>query len=185
MQETYSQVSKDIRSLRKLRGLSLTSLAQKINRSVGWLSQIERGISRPSLDDLKAISQTLDIPVSMLFDNIPGPEIERGYIVRKKNRRTYSPFEGLVEELISPDLTDNFEVVLSIHEAGASLPETKIRQTQEVVYLISGRLDLVIAGRAFKVSAGDSFRIRGEAFTWANPYERQATALWIVSPPIY
>lgn len=178
-------VGGDIRSLRNIRRLSLAELAGRLNRSIGWLSQIERGISSPSEADLQNISRELGVPVSLLFDNAPGPENERGFVVRKENRRDASAMAGLREQLLSPDLTDDFEVLLVVHEAGASLEEAKIRDTREVVYLISGRLDLIIAGRSFKVAAGDSFRVRGEAFQWFNPYPEPATAIWVISPPIY
>ena len=185
MEKLVTTVGQDIRSIRNIRGFSLAHLASKLNRSVGWLSQIERGLSQPTDEDIRAISHELDVPVALLFNNAPGPELERGYVVRKENRREVIPFKGLSEQLLSPDLTDAFEVVRSVHEPGAKIPETAMRNTHEVVYLISGKLDLVIAGREFKVAAGDSFRIRAEAFHWSNPYSEPAVAIWIVSPPVY
>ncbi|MEL2319329.1 helix-turn-helix transcriptional regulator, partial [Klebsiella pneumoniae] len=50
------QVGEEIRRLRRSRGMAIRDLAEKIDRSVGLVSQIERGISRPSLKDLYAIS---------------------------------------------------------------------------------------------------------------------------------
>ncbi|WP_325073284.1 helix-turn-helix domain-containing protein, partial [Pseudomonas guariconensis] len=38
-----------IRDLRKFKGLTLGELAQRIGRSVGFLSQVERGVSRPTV----------------------------------------------------------------------------------------------------------------------------------------
>lgn len=163
----------------------MIELSRRIGRSVGWLSQIERGLGQPTNDDVQAIGQHLGVPVSLFFDNQPGPDIERGYIVRKENRRELSVMPGLREELLSPDLTDSFEVILATHEPGAALDTPTIRDTQEVVYLTTGRLNISIAGRPFHISAGDSFRLRGEAFVWSNPYPSVATSLWVVSPPIY
>ena len=37
----------DLRALRRARGLTLTELAGQIDRSVGWLSQVERDLSAP------------------------------------------------------------------------------------------------------------------------------------------
>ncbi len=175
----------NIRSLRKIRGMTLSDLADAVGCSIGWLSQIERGLSKPSATDVRAISNTLDCPVSLLFSSTPGPEIERGYVVRAANRRTVQARKGLGEELLSPDLTDDFEVVRSVFSPGAELGEAITRQTQEVGYVISGRLDMTIAGRAFTLAAGDSFRIRGETFTWSNPYREPAIVIWVIAPPIY
>jgi len=87
--------------------------------------------------------------------------------------------------MLSPDLTDDFEVVHSVFEPGAKLRAPNMRPTQEVGYLVSGRLDMMIGGRQFTLSAGDSFRIRGEAYQWANPYAEPAVAIWVIAPPVY
>ena len=175
----------NIRSLRKIRGLTLSDLAAAVGCSIGWLSQIERGLSHPSSTDVQAISETLDCPVSLLFSSEPGPEIERGYVVRAANRKQISARSGLLEELLSPDLTDDFEVVRSVFAPGARLAAPVTRPTQEVGYIVSGALDMTIAGRRFALTAGDSFRIRGETFRWANPHCEPAVVIWIIAPPVY
>ena len=176
----------DLRALRKTRGLTLNELADRMNRSVGWLSQVERDISVPTDEDLQAFSDALDAPLSILFSELETPGEEAGYIVRRDARREIGRrFPGLTEELLSPDLTDDFEVVHSTFAAGASRDEPVERPTQELGTILSGRLDLVIGGRDFTVGPGDSFRIRGEAFTWANPYDEPAVAIWVIAPPIY
>ena len=57
----------DLRTLRKARGMTLQALADALGRSVGWLSQVERDKSEPSVSDLRDISAALDVPISMLF----------------------------------------------------------------------------------------------------------------------
>lgn len=175
----------NIRALRKRRGVTLESLSSRLGCSVGWLSQVERGKSRPGDGDLKEISAALDCPVSLLFDAEPGPEFERGYVVRATDRRQVTARPGLLEELLSPDLTDDFEMVRSVFEPGASLGAVVARPTQELGYLVSGRLTITIAGRRFELAAGDSFRIRGDAFEWENPHDEPAVAIWVISPPVY
>jgi transcriptional regulator with XRE-family HTH domain len=176
----------DLRTLRKARGLTLTDLAEALGRSVGWLSQVERDLSDPSVTDLRHIAAALDVPVSMLFSSHMAPAEEDGYIVRQGARRAIgSTAAGLVEELLSPDLTDVFEMVHSTFQPRSEIGETVSRPTQEVGVLISGRLDLTIGTRSFTIHPGDSFRIRGEPFRWANPYEMPAVAIWVIAPPVY
>jgi mannose-6-phosphate isomerase-like protein (cupin superfamily) len=93
--------------------------------------------------------------------------------------------EGLIEELLSPDLTDDFEMVHSTFAPRSRMQTPADRPTQEVGYIISGKLDLVIGGRAFTVGPGDSFRIRHEPYQWANPYDTPAVAVWVIAPPVY
>ena len=176
----------DLRALRKTRGLTLSELADRLGRSVGWLSQVERDLSEPSITDLRQIGEALDVPVSMLFAHAPALASEAGYVVRRDARRPLgSGKAGLLEELLSPDLTDDFEMVHSTFQPRSEIVEAVTRPTQEVGYMISGRLDLEIAGRRFTIEPGDSFRIRGEPFRWYNPYDQPAVAIWVIAPPVY
>lgn len=187
LQQNLTQtLGADLRALRKARGLTLTDLATTLGRSVGWLSQVERDKSDPSISDLRQMAAALDISVSSLFRQDATPAIEQGYIVRADARRPIGSREaGLVEELLSPDLTDDFEVVHSLFEPGAELDYPNARPTQEVGYLISGKLDIEIADRKFSLKAGDSFRIRGEAYRWSNPYPEACKVIWVIAPPVY
>ena len=175
----------DIRALRKARGLTLSELGDVLGRSVGWLSQVERDKSEPSISDLRQMAKALDVSVSSLFRSA-APEREQGVIVRGASRRPIgSRAAGLVEELLSPDLTDDFEMVHSTFEAHSEITEAVIRPTQEVGYVVSGKLDLWIAGTTYSLAAGDSFRIRGEPFRWMNPYDAPCIAIWVIAPPVY
>ena len=176
----------DLRALRKARGRTLSEMAEELGRSVGWLSQVERDLSDPSISDLRQIGDALGVPMSLLFGHANAPVVEQGYIVRASARRPMgSGEEGLIEELLSPDLTDDFEVVHSTFQAHSQMQTPAKRPTQEVGYIISGQLDLSIGGRQFTVGPGDSFRLREQQYTWANPYDEPAVAIWVIAPPVY
>lgn len=176
----------DLRALRKARGLTLVDLANALGRSVGWISQVERDLSSPSIDDLRNLARALDVSVSSLF-RAEAAVGEEGYVVRATGRRPIGSREaGLVEALLSPDLTDDFEVVHSTFEPGARLAEpVKRATTQEVGYILSGQLTLHIGSRCFDLREGDSFRVRGEAFRWHNPGTTKCEAIWVIAPPVY
>ena len=57
-------VGEQIRDLRKIRTLTLQGLADKISRSVGYVSQIERNISDVSIPVLKEIAEALDVNIN-------------------------------------------------------------------------------------------------------------------------
>lgn len=175
----------DLRALRKARGLTLAECADALGRSVGWLSQVERDLSVPTISDLRLIAALLDVSVTSLFrsDAAPG---EQGYIVRAKSRRPIgSRVDGLVEGLLSPDLTDDFEMIHSTFAPGATSCGTVQRPTQEVGYIVSGRISVWIDGNDFDLGPGDSFRVRGEPFRWNNPHSDPCVAIWVIAPPIY
>ena len=186
MPDRAQTLGADLRALRKARGLTLAALADRLGRSVGWLSQVERDLSEPSVTDLRHMAAALDVSVSMLFGQAQAPAEEAGLIVRKGARRPIgSGAAGLVEELLSPDLTDDFEMVHSTFAPHSVIGERVTRPTQEVGYLVSGKLDLEIGARRFTLNPGDSFRIRGEPFRWINPYDEPAVAIWVIAPPVY
>lgn len=176
----------DLRALRKARGLKLAELAETLERSVGWLSQVERDMSEPSITDLRHIAKALNVSVSSLFRQSASVADEQGFVVRAGSRRPIGSLEeGLTEELLSPDLTDDFEVVHSTFEPDSQIEVPVVRPTQEVGYVVSGKLDLWIDGTTFTLNAGDSFRIRGEPFRWMNPHAKTAVVIWVIAPPVY
>ena len=176
----------DIRTLRRARGLTLADLSDSLGRSVGWLSQVERDLSTPDIDDLRQLAGILGVPLSMFLGHSSAEVGEDGVIVRAGARRPIGSAEaGLVEELLSPDLTDAFEVVHSTFRPGSALKGPVARPTQEVGYIVSGKLDLTIGAQSFTVGPGDAFRVRGEPMSWANPYREDAVAVWVIAPPVY
>lgn len=179
-------LGRDLRVLRRQRGLTLAEVAARIGRSVGWLSQVERALSAPSEQELAALARTLGVTLGSFYGQAPAAPGEADRIVRKGARRRFGDrVPGLTEELLSPDLTDDFEVIHSTFAAGAARAEPVTRPTQEVGYIVSGTLDITIAGETFRLHPGDSFRIRGEPFRWANPGHEPCTAVWVIAPPVY
>lgn len=179
-------VGQDIRRLRRLKRITIKELAAATGRSVGFLSQVERGLSEISVADLQRITRVLEVPLSWFFINDPAPPEERGYVVRSNARRQVgAPEGGLVEELLSPDLGGSFEVFRSVFEPGAEMAVAERRNTEEAGYLICGRLRLFLDDRTFDLEAGDSFRFSGECYRWQNPGDETTIVIWVISPPVY
>ena len=182
---TVPTLGADVRALRKSRGLTLVEMATQLGRSVGWLSQVERDKSHPSFNDLSKMAELLDVSVSS-FMQVGGDPAEEGIVVRSRARRPIgSRTPGLIEGMLSPDLTDDFEVIHSQFLPGSEVTEPIIRKTQEVGYIVSGRFNLNVDGKSFSLAAGDSFRLRGEPFTWSNPDDVPCEIIWVISPPVY
>ncbi len=181
-----TSVGQEIRALRKSRSLTLAELALAVGRSVGWLSQVERGVTDPAIRDLRSIAGYFGLPLGFFFRNDEAPPEERGWIVRAAARRPLGGGEdGLKEELLSPDLGGSFEVVRSVFSAGAELPEPNRRQTEEAGYVVSGTLELELGGTWFSVGPGDSFRFDNEPFRWRNTGAEDAVVIWVIAPPVY
>lgn len=181
-----SSIGRDLRALRRLRRMTIADLATASGRSTGFLSQLESGLSQPSLRDLQYLSEVLDVPLSWFFINEPPPPAERGHVVRVNDRRQVGSHEGgLIEELLSPDLGGSFEVFRSVFEPGAEMPELQRRNTEEAGYVVDGELELWLDDRHFHLHVGDSFRFSGEHYRWRNPGDIQAVVIWVIAPPVY
>ena len=183
--KSTGQVGADFRALRRARGWTLSELAEHLDRSVGWLSQVERGVSEPALDDVRIVAKLFSLPVSFFFSHSPDvPESQ--YVVRAKSRRAMSDDnKGLVESLLSPDLGGAFEIVHSVFAVGAKCPQPFLRPTEEAGYVIDGSLNLIIEGQEFVLNTGDSFRFAGETVSWINQGTKPAVLIWVIAPPVY
>jgi len=176
----------DIRALRKARGITLSELALRLGRSVGWLSQVERGLSVPSITDIRAFADIFGVSISFFFAHEAASEAEQGVIVRSGRRRTLGTSEsGLVEELLSPDLGGSFEILRSVFAAGAVLEKPVLRETEEAGYLVSGLFEIEIDGIWYGLQPGDSFRFGAKPFRWKNPGAEDAVVVWVIAPPVY
>jgi transcriptional regulator with XRE-family HTH domain len=179
------QFGVDLRALRRSRNWTLSELADQLDRSVGWLSQVERNVSEPALDDVRNIAALFGLPVSFFFSQSPD-QPESNYVVRANSRRTMSDHhKGLVESLLSPDLGGAFEIVHSVFAPGARCPEPFVRETEEAGYVISGSLTLTIDGQQIILNPGDSFRFAGEKISWVNNGIVDAVLIWVIAPPVY
>ena len=51
--QSTGHIGNDIRALRRSRNWKLADLAEQLGRSVGWLSQVERDVTEPALEDIR------------------------------------------------------------------------------------------------------------------------------------
>ena len=185
--DTEAEIGGRIRELRRIRGFTLQHVAREAGISLGYLSQIERNQSKLPIGVLKAISDVLGVHMNWFFQmNASGPAEERDIIVRKRNRRrlTFTGL-GIVEELLSPNLSSPLELLISTIEPGADSGDYS-HDGVEAGLVLSGILDLWVAGRLFRLEEGDSFSFRStDTHRCANPGKRPAKIVWIITPPHY
>lgn len=180
------QIGKQIRDLRKARGLTLTDLSSTVGCSVGHLSELERGGGRIRLDVLDRISRALDVSISYFFsapDPTENPESE--IVVRKAQRREINLRQsGVHEQLLSPHLTGQLEMVLTTFSPGAGTGDGgRQRKGDEGGLVLSGTLELTVDGRdPIILEAGDSFQLTGNGRHWChNPGPDNAVIVWSFS----
>ena len=181
------RIGADIRAIRKARGITIQALCEAVGRSVGWLSQVERGIAEPSVRDLGRIADQLGVSISLFFRSASTRPEEQGLVLRNTERVPIGSREsGLIEELLSPSLSGSFEMIRSVFEPGAdSGGPRRARDRENGGFVVSGRLTLEIDGAAFDLGPGDSFQFAAADYAWRNATDERVVVIWVVSPPVY
>ncbi|MBT6094825.1 MAG: helix-turn-helix transcriptional regulator [Rhodospirillaceae bacterium] len=178
-----------IRDLRKAKRITLQSLAETIGRSVGYVSQLERGLSSVDIETLHAISDALGVGINWFFEEgEAAPSDERDIIVRRdKRRRLHFTGSGLDEELLSPNLSGPFEMIITTYPPGvASGVSAYSRPTDQAGLVLAGELILEHEQKSYELKAGDSFQFSGwDAHRSYNPGTIETKVLWVISPPTY
>jgi transcriptional regulator with XRE-family HTH domain len=185
-------VGHKLRWRRKIRGLSLQKVAERSGISIGLLSEVERGISTPSLQTLKAVCRALEMPMGWLFDAEPGGEAaedEAGAVVRKGARRHLDlGASGMAKELMTPDSVPRIQMMRIIIRPGGSSGEmnSTIREGAKCGTVVSGRLGLMIGQREYDLGPGDSFAFEAcVAHRFWCAGAEPAEIIWVVTPAVY
>jgi transcriptional regulator with XRE-family HTH domain len=177
----------EIRGLRKARGLTLTELAEASGLSIGYLSLLERDRATPSIKALHAVSRALGVTISWFFEASDTPEEERDLVVRRARRRRLDYSAGLVDELLSPNLSGALELLSCRFPPGASSgDEPYTHAGEEAGVVIRGRLELWVDGRTVTLEAGDSFGFQSTLpHRYRNPGPDETEVIWAITPPSY
>jgi transcriptional regulator with XRE-family HTH domain len=185
--ESIRWIGREVRSLRKARGLTLSDLAEASGLSIGYLSLLERDKATPSINALHAISRALGVTVSWFFEAGSVPDAERDLVVRRTRRRRLDFSAGIVDELLSPSLAGALELLASRFPPGASSgAEPYTHAGEEAGVVIRGRLELWVDGKSFLLEAGDSFGFPSSLpHRYRNSGTEEAEVIWAITPPSY
>jgi transcriptional regulator with XRE-family HTH domain len=180
-------IGRDIRGLRKARGVTLAGLAGASGLSVGYLSLLERDRATPSIKALHAVSRALGVTISWFFEANDVPEAERDLVVRRARRRRLDYSAGVVDELLSPSLTGALELLSCRFPPGASSGEEPYSHSgEEAGVVVRGRLELWVDGRTVTLEAGDSFGFKSALpHRYRNPGADETEVIWAIAPPSY
>ena len=185
------RLGQQIRDLRKSKGMTISYLAEQIGKSVGYLSQVERGVSTLPIPVLQAISDLLGVQITWFFHTEhPQKDDEIEHIVRHETRR-HLEFSGtgISEELLSPRLSGDIMMLQTTLEPGTrSDSEPRQRKGgEEAGVILSGTLELSIGEKQFTLEKGDSFSISDEQpHFYNNPSKKEKTVIiWVLTSRKY
>jgi transcriptional regulator with XRE-family HTH domain len=141
------QVGPRLKRLRSQRSLTLTALAQTTGISKSTLSRLESGQRRPSLELLLPLAQAYRVP---LDDLVGAPEVGDPRVRLKPKRvngRTVVPLTG------QPGGLQAWKIVVPARRVE---PELKSHEGYEWLYVLAGRMRLVLGDRDLVLGAGEA-----------------------------
>jgi transcriptional regulator with XRE-family HTH domain len=149
-----------VRELRHERGLTLKALGRRAGLSHPFLSQLERGLARPSVGSVERIAGALDVPVGALWST---PRSQVAQIVRSAEGTVAGHAElgapGGVRELWA---NDGIMRVREWSGGGRSWPDEAETTSGEVLlYVIRGSIEVDLDGTVHGLQAGDAMKFNG------------------------
>lgn len=168
--DTARVVGAHMRALRKVRALSLVQVAQATGLSIGYLSQIERGLSSPHLRALTALADALGVAVADLL-GAPTAARADGRAPATVIRAGEQPGRvlwraGIGKRRLAGGATGDgapFSFSLMAFEPGAGAADEPCRHQGEACGLVlQGRLELMVGAQTWVLNRGDSFQFHSD-----------------------
>ena len=142
-----------IKQLRTQKGLTLEELASRCELTKGFLSQLERNLTSPSIATLNDILEALGTTLSEFFS-----EAKDEKIVFKEDDFFVDEREGYKVNWIVPNSQKNeMEPVLIELEAGQKTFELNPNDGEEFGFVLEGRVTLVNGDKEYFVKKGETF----------------------------
>jgi transcriptional regulator with XRE-family HTH domain len=174
-----------VRHRRKAQNMSLKEVAQLANISISLLSQIERGISSPSVRVLASLANALNVGLGNLFDeSLNLISQERDKIVVRAGERKHLGFwrTGISKELLTPQTGESgLEIFMVVIEPGGNTgSQVYTHEGEEGGMVLEGAITIEVDGKVYQLSEGDSFRFgSGRPHSFSNVEKEPARVIWV------
>ena len=178
------KIGDKIKMLRIKNGLTQEELANRSELSKGFISQIERDLTSPSIATLVDILQCLGTNLEGFFSGTSSEQV-----VFKKS----DYFEKYDTELkndvkwIIPNAQKNImePILLTLDANGSTYPDNP-HEGEEFGYILNGSIILHIGNRNYKAKKGESFYFTANKQHYISASEKSgATLLWVSTPPSF
>ena len=160
-----------LKELRILKGLTQEELADRAELSKGFISQVERDLTSPSIATLMDILQCLGTTIGEFFNEAPEEQI-----VFEKNDYFIKEDPELKKNTMEP-------IRLTLGAGGSTYPDSP-HEGEEFGYVLSGSILIHLGNRTYKAKKGESFYYTSDKTHYLESHSG-ATILWVSSPPSF
>lgn len=177
-------IGNKIKELRIAAGLTQEELAERSELTKGFISQVERDLTSPSLESFGDILEALGTtPVNFFSSDREEAVVfdENDYFETNNKKLDYRL------EWIVPNAQKNLmePTIIELAPGGRSKPIAPY-EGDELGYVMEGEVELHLGNRVEAVSAGETFYFRADKLHYLrNVKENVAKVLWVSSPPSF
>ena len=177
------EIGVKIKQLRLQRGLTQEELAARTELTKGFISQLERDLTSPSIATLMDILAALGTDVAVFFRETQEEQV------------AYSADDMFVKEeadgstiqwLVTNAQKNALEPILVTLPAGLSGAEDDPHEGEEFGYVLTGSVTLVLGSKRYRVKKGGSFYFRPTQVHYLiNSGKAESRVLWVSTPPSF
>ncbi|MEV6230885.1 XRE family transcriptional regulator [Saccharopolyspora shandongensis] len=177
-------IGAQLKAIRMSRRKTLAELAERSGLTKGYLSKVERDQVNPSVASLMRLCEALEVSVSTFFAAAAGEVVRHGAYPSIRFGG-----DGMHEYLLTPEGERRVQAILSvIGPGGGSGDEPYVLPTGvEFVFVLEGRLRIVLAGEEITLETGDALTFAGDTahtFTSVTDDGSPTRVLWILAPAL-
>jgi len=171
-----------IKQLRTQKGLTLEELASRSELTKGFLSQLERNLTSPSIDSLDDILEALGTNLADFFKE---DKVEQ-YTFREQDFYVDERDDHTVSWIVPNAQKNQMEpILLTLPEGGQSF-EVAPHTGEEFGYVVDGTVALECDGKRSVLRKGETFYLHGRTFhVLKNEKKTPVRVLWVSTPPLF
>ena len=175
-------IGSKIKALRTQKGLTLEELASRSELTKGFLSQLERNLTSPSIDSLDDILEALGTNLAEFFKE----DKDEQFIFRGGDFFVDERESCTVKWIVPNTQKNQMEPILLELPSGGESFEVAPHSGEEFGYVLQGTVYLVTGEKKVRVRTGCSFCIHPrESHCLVNAGKSKARVLWVSNPPIF
>ena len=171
-----------LKELRVLKGLTQEELADRAELSKGFISQVERDLTSPSIATLMDILQCLGTTIGEFFSETADEQIVFGkcdFFIKKD-----AELKNTIKWIVPNAQKNSMEPILLTLEAGGSTCPDSPHEGEEFGYILSGSISIHIGNHIHKAKKGESFYFTSDKTHYIES-KAGATLIWVSSPPSF
>lgn len=181
---TIMKIGAKIKELRVQKSLTQEELADRAELSKGFISQLERDITSPSIATLVDILQCLGTNLEAFFTDTTSEQVvfKRGDYFEKVDNELNNKIEWII-----PNAQKNMmePILLTLEPGGSTYPDNP-HEGEEFGYVLSGSITIHIGNKTHRAKKGESFYFTPNKNHYiAATGKTGATLLWVSTPPSF